>query len=196
VIWGIGSVPGAIARVDFRDGGFAVETIGNLPPAGICGSGIVDTAYQGLKQGFILSSGKFAEGLREITLGNHPDGRNIIFTQKDVRELQLAKSAIRSGFDALLNRAELGYEDLQVLHLAGGFGFNLHLASAAGLGLIPEPLIPKVRLAGNSALGGAVKYLLNPDYEDEFFRIIEKAEEWNLPGDAYFNEYFIDNLSF
>ncbi|MDR0569316.1 MAG: ASKHA domain-containing protein [Spirochaetaceae bacterium] len=196
IFWGIGSVPGAIARVTFRNGGFAAETIGNLPPIGICGSGIVDTVYQGLINGFIQRSGKFAEGLREIMLARHSDGRDIVFTQKDVRELQLGKSAVRSGFDALLNRAGIGYEDVQVLHLAGGFGFNLNLASAAGIGLIPEPLIPKVRLIGNSALGGAVKYLLNPYYADEFAGIAENAEEWSLPADSFFNERFIANLPF
>lgn len=196
ILWGTGSVPGAIAHVRFRDGVFESNTIGNQPPVSICGSGIVDTVYQGLKQEIILPNGRFNAQTKEITLAQNPEGRNIVFTQKDVRELQLAKSAIRSGFDALLNHAGLGYDDLDTLYLAGGFGFNLNLESAAGIGLIPYELVPKIRLVGNSALGGTVKYLLNSDYEDALNQIIENAEEFSLPTDPYFNTHFITNVDF
>ncbi|MDR2631059.1 MAG: ASKHA domain-containing protein [Spirochaetaceae bacterium] len=197
--WGTGSVPGAISAVRLRDGIFACTTIGNQPPVGICGSAVVDIVYQGLKNDFILSSGAFNKSLLpagEIFLAMTPDGRPIVFCQKDVRELQLAKSAIRSGLDALLNHAGLGYGDIKTLFLAGGFGFNLNLESSAGIGLIPEALRPKVILLGNSALGGAVKFLLNPDHENTLDKIVEQSEEFRLPTDRYFNDCFIDNINF
>ncbi|GHV36385.1 hypothetical protein AGMMS49546_01580 [Spirochaetia bacterium] len=198
ILWGTGSVPGAISRVGFRDGKFEIAAIGNQPPIGICGSAVVDTVYQGLKQGYILSSGRFSEKLagRDIVLAKSPEGRDIVFCQKDVRELQLGKSAIRSGLDALLNHAGLSYDDIQKLYIAGGFGFNLNLESCAGIGLIPAALKPKVSLIGNSALGGAIRYLLNAGTEKDLLQIKEQAEEYSLPTDSYFNENFITNIDF
>jgi uncharacterized 2Fe-2S/4Fe-4S cluster protein (DUF4445 family) len=198
ILWGTGSVPGAISRVSFRDGVFEASAIGGMPPIGICGSGVVDTVYQGLTHGYIQPSGRFTEKVREegIVLARTGDGRDIVFCQKDVRELQLGKSAIRSGLDALLNYAGLAYDDIQALYIAGGFGFNLNMESAAGIGLIPEALLPKVSLVGNSALGGAVKYLLNPEHDETLRRIITRSEEFSLPEDRYFSAHFIDNVTF
>jgi uncharacterized 2Fe-2S/4Fe-4S cluster protein (DUF4445 family) len=197
--WGTGSVPGAISRVHFQDGKFECGTIGSRPPVGICGSAVIDIVYQGLKNDFIQPSGRFNTKLlpdNEIFLTRTGDGRDIVFCQKDVRELQLGKSAIRSGLDALLNHAGLGYGNIKTLYLAGGFGFNLNLESSAGIGLIPEALRPKVSLIGNSALGGAVKFLLNPEHEKTLYQLIQQSEEFRLPEDNYFNEHFIDNMTF
>jgi uncharacterized 2Fe-2S/4Fe-4S cluster protein (DUF4445 family) len=198
ILWGTGSVPGAISRVEYRNGVFETVTIGNKPPVGICGSGVVDMVYQGLKYEYIQPSGRFSEKVREneIALARAPDGRDIVFCQKDVRELQLGKSAIRSGLDALLNHTGLGYDDIQTLYIAGGFGFNLNMESAAGIGLIPQALLPKVSLIGNSALGGVVKYLLNTDSDEILRLIIEQSEEFSLPEDKYFTNNFIENVNF
>jgi uncharacterized 2Fe-2S/4Fe-4S cluster protein (DUF4445 family) len=70
------------------------------------------------------------------------------------------------------------------------------MESAAGIGLIPPELLPKVSLIGNSALGGAVKYLLTSDSDAVFDAIIEQTSEFSLPEDKYVNEYFIENISF
>jgi len=198
ILWGTGSVPGAISRARFRDGAFEIDTIDNRPPVGICGSGVIDVVYQGLTNGFILRSGRFATGTADgIVLAKAPDGRDIVFCQKDVRELQLAKSAIRTGLDALLNHAGLAYNDIQTVYIAGGFGFNLNMESAAGIGLVPAPLVPKVSLVWNSALGGAVKYLLGgPGCDEQLSRIISQAAEFSLPEDKYFSTHFIDNINF
>jgi uncharacterized 2Fe-2S/4Fe-4S cluster protein (DUF4445 family) len=160
---------------------------------------VVDIVYQGLKNGLVLPNGAFNRdllGTDEIVLARTEDGRDIVFCQKDVRELQLGKSAIRSGLDTLLHHAGLDYADIKTLYLAGGFGFNLNLESAAGIGLIPEALLPRVSLLGNSALGGAVKLLLNPDHEKTLRQIIGQSEEFRLPEDKYFSECFIENIGF
>jgi uncharacterized 2Fe-2S/4Fe-4S cluster protein (DUF4445 family) len=199
ILWGTGSVPGAISQVSFKDGQFACNTIGGRPALGICGSGVVDTVYQGLKNDFILSSGRFNKKTlpaNEIVLAKTEDGKDIVFCQKDVRELQLGKSAIRSGLDALLNHAGLAYEEVKTLFIAGGFGFNLNMESGAGIGLIPQALLPKVSLIGNSALGGTVKFLLNPDNEKVLNQIANQSEEFSLPVDKYFNKNFISNINF
>jgi uncharacterized 2Fe-2S/4Fe-4S cluster protein (DUF4445 family) len=198
ILWGTGSVPGAISRVRFNNGVFETGTIGGKPPGGICGSGVVDIVHEGLKHGFILSSGRFGDSVTPdgIVLAKNSEGRDIVFCQKDVRELQLAKSAIRTGLDALLNHAGIDYGRLDRLYIAGGFGFSLNLESAAGIGLLPKALLPRVSLVGNSSLGGAVQFLLNPGSENTLAEIARQAAEFSLPDDDFFNEQFIENINF
>jgi uncharacterized 2Fe-2S/4Fe-4S cluster protein (DUF4445 family) len=196
--WGTGSVPGAISRVRYRDGKFEVSTIDDRAPTGICGSGVVDTVYQALKHRLVLPRGGFNRelGITELTLAKTRDGQDIQFFQKDVRELQLAKSAICSGVDALLHQAALKYEDVKTLYIAGGFGHNLDFTSGAGIGLIPEALASKVVLIGNSALGGVVKYLLDSDSAAALERILDLSEEFGLAADKFFQKAFIENINF
>jgi uncharacterized 2Fe-2S/4Fe-4S cluster protein (DUF4445 family) len=196
--WGTGSIPGAISQVVWQDGKFTVKTIGNHPPAGICGSGVVDAVYEGLRSGQIEGSGRFNTTVPEsgIFLARTPDGQDINFCQKDVRELQLAKSAIRSGLDALIRHAGLSYDDVKTLYIAGGFGFNLNFNSGVGIGLIPGELHDKIRLVGNSSLGGAVRYLMDRQSEETINAIVGMAGEYSLPEDSYFNEMFVENIAF
>jgi uncharacterized 2Fe-2S/4Fe-4S cluster protein (DUF4445 family) len=196
--WGTGSIPGAISQVAWQDGKFEIKTIGNHPPAGICGSGVVDAVYEGLKSGHIESSGRFNTMVPEsgIFLAKTPDGQDITFCQKDVRELQLAKSAIRSGLDALIRHAGLSYDDIKTLYIAGGFGYNLNFNSGVGIGLIPKELHDKIRLIGNSSLGGAVRYLMDRRCEENINAIVDMAGEYSLPEDSYFNEMFVENIGF
>jgi uncharacterized 2Fe-2S/4Fe-4S cluster protein (DUF4445 family) len=198
ILWGTGSVPGAISQAKYVDGKFEVKTIGDKEPAGICGSAVVDIVCEGIRNGLILSSGSFnkSKGVTELFLAKTPDGQDIKFVQKDVRELQLAKSAIRSGIEALLRHAGVSYEALGTLYIAGGFGFNLNFASGAGIGLIPRELQEKVKLIGNSALGGAAQFLLDRESLDKLNRVVTISEEYSLPEDRYFNDIFVENIEF
>jgi uncharacterized 2Fe-2S/4Fe-4S cluster protein (DUF4445 family) len=196
--WGTGSIPGAISQVAWRDGKFEIKTIGNRAPAGICGSGVVDAVYEGLRSGQKEGSGRFntAVPASGIFLAKTTDGQDINFCQKDVRELQLAKSAIRSGLDALIRHAGLSYDDIKTLYVAGGFGYNLNFNSGVGIGLIPKELHSKIRLIGNSSLGGAVRYLMDRHSEESINTIVGMAGEYSLPEDSYFNEMFVENITF
>ncbi|GHV74305.1 ferredoxin [Spirochaetia bacterium] len=196
--WGTGSVPGAISQVTYRDGQFDSKTIGDKPPVGICGSGVVDTVWAGLQNGLIEESGRFAESVPSagLLLARTVEGQDIRFCQKDVRELQLAKSAVCSGIDAMVRHVGIAYDDIETLYIAGGFGYNLNFASGAGIGLIPPSLASKVKLIGNSALGGTVKYLLREDSDAEMNAITDIAVEYSLPEDSYFNTIFIENINF
>jgi uncharacterized 2Fe-2S/4Fe-4S cluster protein (DUF4445 family) len=198
ILWGTGSIPGAISQVAWQDGKFEIKTIGNRPPAGICGSGVVDAVYEGLKSGLIQANGKFNTTVPKsgIFLAKTTDGQDITFCQMEVRELHLAKSAIRSGLDALINYAGLFYDDIKTLYIAGGFGFNLNFNSGAGIGLIPKDLHGKIRLIGNSSLGGAVRYLTDRYSEESIDAIVSMASEYSLPKDARFNEMFLGNIGF
>jgi uncharacterized 2Fe-2S/4Fe-4S cluster protein (DUF4445 family) len=198
ISWGTGSVPGAISSVRCADGRFAVSTIGGLDPVGICGSGVVDTVYEALRSGMIRPDGRFEKSVPGggLVLAQTRDGQDIVFCQKDVRELQLGKSAIRSGVDSLLNCAGLAYADIETLYVAGGFGTKLNFTSGAGIGLIPEALAPKVSLIGNSSLGGVVRHLLDYDNVREFAKIVEMSEEHSLSADMFFNKAFLENINF
>ena len=80
------------------------------------------------------------------------------FYQKDIRELQLAKSAVRAGLETLLLRYEISPEDVDKVYLAGGFGYRMDVEKAVGIGLIPEVFADKIRVIGSGALEGAVRY--------------------------------------
>jgi uncharacterized 2Fe-2S/4Fe-4S cluster protein (DUF4445 family) len=198
ILWGTGSVPGAISQATYADGKFTVKTIGDKDPVGICGSAVIDIVYEGLQNGLILSSGSFnkAKGVTELFLAKSPDGQDIKFIQKDVRELQLAKSAIRSGIEAMLRHANVSYEAIGTLYIAGGFGFNLNFSNGAGIGLIPQELREKVKLIGNSALGGAAKFLLDRSSLEKLNRVVAISEEYSLPEDRLFNDLFVENIEF
>jgi uncharacterized 2Fe-2S/4Fe-4S cluster protein (DUF4445 family) len=196
--WGTGGVPGAIAKARYQNGGWALETIGGYPATGICGSGIVDIVYAGLKNALILPSGRFNQRehllANELVLAKAPNGRDITFHQKDVREVQLAKSAIRSGIDALLHHANLTYDTIDTLYLAGGFAYHLNPESAGGIGLLPPELLPKLKQLGNGALAGALMYALNPAAET-LKSIVAMSETYPLSEDPYFNTLFVENLT-
>jgi uncharacterized 2Fe-2S/4Fe-4S cluster protein (DUF4445 family) len=196
ILWGTGSVPGAISQASYRNGRFEIKTIGDKPPTGICGSAVIDIVYHGLRNGLIEDSGKFAAGIGDLALAKTPAGEDIKFIQKDVRELQLAKSAIRSGMEALLRHTGTDYGAVKTLYIAGGFGYNMNFESGAGIGLIPQELKPRVSLIGNSALGGTVKYLLDRDAGEKIEEIVEQSQEYSLPEDKYFNQIFIENVEF
>jgi uncharacterized 2Fe-2S/4Fe-4S cluster protein (DUF4445 family) len=98
--------------------------------------------------------------------------------------------------EALLHHTGTSYDAVKTLYIAGGFGFNMNFESGAGIGLIPPELKSRVSLAGNSALGGTVKYLLDRDAGEKIEAIIELSQEYSLPEDRYFNQIFIENVEF
>ena len=143
IVCGTGSIPGAICSVELRDGRASVQTIGGKPASGICGTGVIDTVYELKKTGIIDETGLmeepwFDEGflLSEAALSD--SGREIRFYQKDVRELQLAKSAVRAGLETLLSRYGTSYDEISHIYIAGGFGHQMDVAKAAAIGLLPE----------------------------------------------------------
>lgn len=198
ILWGTGSIPGAISQVKYENGNINIKTIADKPPIGICGSGIIDAVAECLINGLINKRGMFNNDLKSkgLVLGKNLDGEEILLTQKDIKELQMGKSAIRSGIDSLINHFNLKYEDIDTLYLAGGFGYKINLENACLIGLIPRELKDKIVLLGNSSLGGAIKYLLQDNSKDELKEIIEISEVYELSTDKDFQDTFIDNFMF
>ncbi len=196
--FGIGSVPGAIAQVRYENNAFSVDTIAGKPPIGICGSGVVDAVYQGLQAGIIDETGRMEDEWAKngMVLAKTAQGEAICFTQQDVREVQLAKSAIRAGLETLITTAKLDYSAVECVYLAGGFGNNLNVLSTCGIGLLPPALSGVARTVGNSALGGTVRYLLRPNADNELDAILSAAKEFNLASDPTFNNNFVEYMGF
>jgi len=188
---GVGSVPGAIAKVNYypSPGVFSFETINNANPIGICGTGVVDIAAELIRHGLVDDTG-FIES-EEDAIYITPE---ITFTQRDIREIQLAKSAVRSGIEILLDLANVKYDELSNVYIAGGFGHKINLKNAIKLGLIPAEFEKKVVIMGNSSLGGCAKVLLSQTSENDILKLVTLAQEVNLAAHPKFNDLFMDYM--
>lgn len=197
IVDGVGSIEGAINRVYMKNNEIHYETINNSSPIGICGSGVIDIIALGLDNGFIEKTGRLnlSSGESYLTIASTKD-KSIKFYQRDIREMQLAKSAIRSGIDILIDKFGCTYEDIESVLIAGGFGNNINVQSAARVGLIPKELNNRVKFIGNSALGGAVKYLLNSDSDEMLSYIKGKTSYFELAKVKEFSEKYISNMYF
>lgn len=199
---GCGSVPGAVCRVsgDSEQEGVTLrtETIGGREPVGICGTGAIEALAVLLGAGIIDKYGTLREPYfsNGVCLGKRKDGKEIVLTQGDIREIQKAKSAIRAGVEILLKRAGLTMEAIDRVILAGGFGFYLDPAKAARIGLLPEAAVKKTTAAGNTSLGGAVCVLTEESAMVKIRGILEKTEEIILGNDEEFRDAYIGYMNF
>lgn len=182
---GMRAAPGAISRVWLSQGQMSAAVIGNIETRGICGSGLVDAVAAGLALGRILPSGRIADGTKLL-----PVQRPVVLTQSDIRELQLAKAAIASGFRLLLKRLGTSAAQLKGIFLAGAFGNYVQVESAVAIGLIEAPK-GLIHAVGNTALRGAKMLLLMS--EDPALPGIEHV---NLASDREFQDQFADCMSF
>ena len=120
----------------------------------------------------------------------------VYVTQKDVRMVQLAKSAICSGIDTMLNKLNISPEVIKTLYLAGGFGNYLNINSASSIGLLPAGLAKKTKVIGNAALQGAAMTLTNSNItEGELLKDIPLTV-LDLGADPEFMDNYIENMSF
>lgn len=168
---GCASVPGAICSVRLaqdqtdlgispadKKEGLTVRTIGGAAPVGICGSGVLELVSEMLHRKLLDETGLLCEQYREsgFLLGKTASGEPVVFTQGDVRALQLAKGAIRAGIEALLAAAGVRAQEVSQICLAGGFGVRMDEHAAIRIGLLPEEFRGRIRPVGNSSLSGAV----------------------------------------
>jgi uncharacterized 2Fe-2S/4Fe-4S cluster protein (DUF4445 family) len=163
---------GAIEHVRLAGNLLELQTIGGAPPVGLCGSGILDTLAQLHLAGLVDRRGRMQDSHprvrgekqgREFLLASMGEGApgEITFTQKDVRELQLAKGAMRCGVDVLLRANGLSAMDLDEVIIAGAFGSYIDVASAVTIGMLPAIPLERVRQVGNAAGMGAKLALIS-----------------------------------
>jgi len=184
---GMGAVSSAISVFSTPE---RYEVIGNSEPSGICGSGIVDIVAYMLDNGIIDETGFLKE-----TFVINP-AHKITVTQQDIREIQLAKSAIYSGIKILMNLAGLSFSNIDALYLAGGFGNYINIKSAIKIGLLPYELRDKIYPVGNSAGIGALQYLRNSDFEKKTDAILKNSQYIELSNVDEFTMEFALNMNF
>ncbi len=195
---GVGSIGGAICGVKYDNNEFIYQTINDLEPAGICGTGVIELISVLLENGIINNTGNLSEEYFERGFEiNTLKGIKLVLTMGDIREFQLAKGAIRAGIDTLLKRAGLKYLDIDKVYISGGLGTRLKPQAAGAVGLIPGELIDSAISIGNSSLQGAVLSLYNPqECNDKIEQIIGISQEDFLGNDEEFRNNFIESMNF
>jgi len=182
---GMRAATGAIAHVSLDHGKMQATVIGGMTPLGICGSGLVDAVASGLETGEILPSGRIANRSRVF-----PVKDEIVLFQSDIRQLQLAKGAIASGFKLILQHLGTSAGRLGRIDVAGAFGNYVRIESAIGIGLLEAP-VRLIHAAGNTALRGA-KILLLAAQEPA----LPAIEHFSLAAEPGFQDEFAECMAF
>lgn len=188
---GMQGAPGAIDHASVEQGQLRLHTISDAPARGICGSGVADVLACLLELDILDETGLLDDGE-----DSYPLTDTVSITQGDVRQVQLAKSAIRAGLETLLHQAGLSGEDLSRLAIAGGFGSYLSLPSAARIGLLPEELVEKSQVLGNAALAGAAMILGNRRYKEESTALANQAQTIDLASNPVFMDNYVEYMMF
>jgi uncharacterized 2Fe-2S/4Fe-4S cluster protein (DUF4445 family) len=215
---GMRAAEGAIDALRLEpDGRWSVHVIGNVPPRGMCGSGLLDAVAELLRAGAIEPSGRM-RGADEVT-GIVPDGLadrlspagerrrtaivdatgaspGVSLEAADVRQLQLAIGAVRAGIEVLCAAAGITAAGLQAIFVAGTFGQYVRKASLLRLGLLPPVAPERVRTVGNAAGGGAVLALLDQRFRDRAEQLAARATYVELAGRADYQEALTRSLHF
>lgn len=188
---GMQGAPGAIDHAWGTDGKLTIHTIGDQPAVGICGSGALDVTAALLEVDAMDETGFLTDDEDEYQLAE-----GVFFTQKDIRQIQLAKSAIRAGLETLLYRAGVKKESISQLAVAGGFGSFMDLGSAAAIGLLPPETVKHCRVLGNAALSGASMILRNFALAADSEKLARSASTADLASDPYFMDQYVEQMMF
>ena len=188
---GMLAVPGAAHRARWEDGGFRLETIGGLAPQGLCGTGLLDVLALGVRHGLIEKRGKISGPEKVLRLGD-----SLSLTQQDVRELQLALAAVKSGVRMMLREFKIPAKRLDGVCVAGAFGASLDIGNCRTLGLLSEVPAERIRFVGNTALAGARKLLLSAPQRAAAEALAAKVTHLSLASRPDFQDEFVKSLEF
>ena len=201
VTCGMRASRGAIAQVEIGPDGVRYRTVGDAPPQGLCGSGLIDAIAGLFRAGYIDRAGRLRPGRDRVVerrgepafvlvpAGEGP--REIVITQRDIENALRAKAAIYAGVSILLREMGVRPQDLSRIYLAGAFGSRLNLKNALTLGLIPDVPLERVRFLGNTALAGAKLALLSRAAWEEAQRIAAGVTYYDLISCPYYYDEFM-----
>ena len=193
---GMPALDGAIEDVAISgDGTFHVGVIGDVPPVGICGSGLVDALSELLRTDRMNDMGRFADDVQRITLCRGADG-DIYLLESDVIELAQAKGANVAGLHAVFSTYGIDFDDIEVFYLAGGFGRHLNVEASKRIGLVPSLDSTKIVQAGNTAVEGATIALLSKSKRQELEELVKRVEHCRLETHPSFFEFFVEGCQF
>jgi len=204
---GMRSAPGAIESVEIAGDRVRFKTIGNAPPVGICGSGVVDATAQLYLSEVVTRTGRMIrehprvrirDGQPEFILADEREaqGTAIVFNQRDVRAVQLAKGAIRAGIQVLLDDAGLREDQIDQVIIAGAFGNYIDLASAVAIGMLPDLPLDRFAQVGNAAGIGAKLALVSYPHRATAQSIAASSQYIELAGSVRFNRAFMRAMRF
>ncbi len=209
---GMRAAEGAVEDVEITEKGVYLKVIGEEDPIGICGSGILAAVKELLRTGIVKNNGAFIKkeqleesdyryemiqlngNKREFLLKSTPE--QLLITQGDVRQVQLAKGALLSGFYALLKQAKIDMSELDKVMIAGQFGAHLPADSLVGTGILPEEVKDKLVYVGNSSKTGAYMALMSVEVKKEIEELAGEMEYMELGASEGYEKLFSQCLIF
>jgi uncharacterized 2Fe-2S/4Fe-4S cluster protein (DUF4445 family) len=192
---GMPGLPGAIEKVAIDvDGRVTVHVIGDVPPEGICGSGLVDLLAELRRTGRMNALGRFEEAGHDfvVAAGDRP----VTFSEADINALAQAKGANVAGLQIAFAEYGIDYSQLDVFYLAGGFGRHLNLESSRRIGLIPNLPAQKIVQVGNASVEGACIALLSRTKRAELEALVKRVTHCRLETHPGFFDYFVEGCQF
>ena len=212
ISYGMRAADGAIEDIKITEEGIEIKVIGDEDPIGLCGSGILTAVKELIRTGIVKKDGGFIKKekldesdyrynmiqldgkKREFVLRSNPE--KILITQSDVRQVQLAKGAILSGFYALLKEANIDMSNLDKVMIAGQFGAHLPADSLVGTGILLEEIKDKLVYVGNSSKTGAYMALMSTDVKKEMEELAHKMDYMELGASEGYERLFAQCLMF
>ena len=197
---GMRAAEGAIERVTVADGRLKIRAIGNRPPVGLCGSGVIDAMAALRQTGVLDDGGRIAaahpdiaevDGMRVAVLAP-----GVTFTQHDVRAVQLAKAAIRTGIELLLRDRGLAEDDIELVVIAGAFGAYIDVGSAIAIGLLPTLPLDRFTQVGNAAGLGVRQLLASRKTRAQARELALQCRYVELSTRGDFQKTFLHNIGF
>jgi uncharacterized 2Fe-2S/4Fe-4S cluster protein (DUF4445 family) len=205
---------GAIEAVFTNEDDIDFDVIGNVPPKSICGSGLFDAAALLAELGIIDSTGRFVESKKLKNLNNAISSRisqvenqpafilaenphsKIFISQKDIRQIQLAKAAIRTGIQLLQQKLDIKEDEIKQIYIAGAFGNYIKIESALRIGLLPDVHEQAFHFIGNAAASGAQMMLLSSEYRKKAQKLAREIEYVEIAYEKSFETLFAKHMAF
>ncbi len=209
---GMRAASGAIQmlRLEPPGGEIHVDTIGNEPARGICGSGLIDALAELLRAGVMDRSGRFSDrppssilrtrdGVREIVLvpaGSAGVDYDIVLSEPDIQHVMRSKGAIFTALRVLIGKVGVRFEDISRFYIAGGFGNYLNLRNAVTIGLLPELPEDRFRFVGNASLAGARMVLIENGWTEKLHAVMRRMTYIELSVEPDFMNQYVASLFF
>lgn len=189
---------GAIKSAIWKENGLKVEVIGNGKAEGIAGSAVIDVIREFLRHSKIDETGRILDSKDlKLLVKKNSDGSCVYITQNDIRQVQLAKAAIKAGVEEILEVCNVDKSELDNLYIAGVFGNSLNLDNAMEIGFFPKISKEKAVFLGNSSLSGAAKILLeNDSFLESAQCLAEETEHLELALSKGFQKKFLESINF
>ncbi len=207
--YGMRAAPGAIERVVIEPESYKpiIQTIGDKKPVGICGSGILDSIAELRKAELINTRGKFdkeskfitkdSQGNSQYLLYNKDENEDLIsINQKDIVEIQLAKGAMRTGIDILMDNAGITFDKIDKIIIAGAFGSYIDPKNVINIGMFPSFPINKIYQVGNAAGVGSKRVLISKKQRINAEKLAKKVDYLELTTHPKFSDFFVNSMQF